>query len=93
MKQRLFAVRDGKVEQFFPPMCFQTPGAAQRWFEDLINNDKTELYKHPGDYVLYSIGEFDTDTGILVPTRVDLVVTGVDVFQAIDIPMRAVSHA
>lgn len=86
MKQGLFAVRDGKVEQFFPPMCFQTPGAAERWFYDIVNNDKTEFFKHPGDYALYKIGEYEPDKGAISPCRVDLIVTGTDVLEVRDIP-------
>lgn len=92
MKVRLFAVRDGKVEQFFPPMAHGTPGAAQRWFTDIVNNDKSELYKHPGDYALYSIGQFETDTGTITPTTVELVCTGMDVFEVVDISTRVSAH-
>lgn len=86
MKYRVFAVRDGKVEQFFPPMCFQTPGEAERWFADVVNDGKSIMWRHPGDYAIYELGGFDTENGALVSSQHNLIATGVDVFAVQDIP-------
>lgn len=93
MIQRLFAVRDGKVEQFFPPMSFRTPGGAQRWFTDIVNNSKSELFKHPGDYALYEVGSFESDNGEVARCVVVLTCTGLDVLDVSDVGVRQVSDA
>jgi len=85
MKLRAFAVRDGKVEQFFPPFFQQTPGQAQRSFTDLINEPKHEFARHPLDYALYEVGTFETDSGELLHGVPRLVVTGGDVIDVTDI--------
>lgn len=85
MKYRIFAVRDGKVQQYFPPMCFQTPGEAERWFADIVNDGKSAIWRHPGDYALYELGGFDSESGSLTSVTPSLICTGTDVFAVQDI--------
>ena len=40
-------------------------GAAIRAFSDAVNDPQTVLSRHPGDYVLYQVGEFNDSDGTL----------------------------
>lgn len=69
-KLLLVAVMDTKVGAFTPPFCCKTRGEAIRSFTDACADDKIPFKAHPGDYVLYMIGEFDDGSG-LVTSAVD----------------------
>lgn len=90
MKYRIFAVRDGKVEQFFPPMCFQNAGEAERWLSDVCNDGKSAIWKHPADYALYELGTYDSENGALASITPVLTCAAIDVFAVQDI--REVKH-
>lgn len=67
-KLRVFAVMDQKAASFVQvPFFCLTRGQAIRGFADACNDPKTELYAHPADYELFELGEFDQETGHLVP--------------------------
>jgi len=38
-------------------------GEALRHFEDEVNNPQSPLYKHPEDYTLFHLGQYDETTG------------------------------
>lgn len=65
MKIHVFAVRDSKLSQFNPPMFFLTHGHAERAFSDMVNDSQAgDLFKHPEDFELYSLGTFDSETAL-----------------------------
>lgn len=63
MIRKLYAVRDVKVETFFPPFVQMNQLEAQRTFLDMCRDERTPISQHPEDYVLYEIGTFDNETG------------------------------
>lgn len=67
MKQNVFAVYDSKAEMFNQPMFFKAVPEALRAFEDECNRPESALAKHPDDYTLFQIGEYDVETGLLTP--------------------------
>jgi hypothetical protein len=67
VKLLVFSVFDSKAEVYGTPVFFPTKGLATRAFDDQVNNPESQISKHPGDYTLFCIGEFDMDTGQLVP--------------------------
>ncbi len=67
MKQLIFAVYDSKSEMFNQPMFLKAKGEAIRAFSDEANRPDSAIYKHPGDYTLFCIGDYNVDTGLLVP--------------------------
>ena len=67
MKHKVFTIYDSKAEHHFPPQFLQAPGQAIRYFEDEANNPESPIGKHPQDYSLFQIGEFDDDLGLLTP--------------------------
>lgn len=63
----MVTVKDVKVEAYFPPFSVRTKGEAIRSFSDEINNNPDSLIgKHPSDYILFVVGEFDEQTGKLI---------------------------
>jgi hypothetical protein len=67
MKQQIYSIHDSKAEAFLPPFFLNNKHLAIRAFTDGINDPNTSLYKHPEDYSLFHLGEFDDDTGSIVP--------------------------
>ncbi len=67
MKQFVFAVYDSKSEMFNQPMFFKAKGEAIRAFQDEANRPESAIFKHPGDYTLFLIGDYNIDTGLLTP--------------------------
>lgn len=65
MKVVVVAVRDQAVDGFSNPWFAQTVPMAIRHFSDAVNNpDQTNQWnKHPEDFCLFKLGEFETSTG------------------------------
>lgn len=62
MKTKVFSIYDSKAQMFNLPFFMVTTPAALRSFSDLVNDPQTMINKHPGDFVLYEIGEYDDST-------------------------------
>lgn len=72
MKTILVAVRDQKSVDFTQPVGMPTRGIALRSWQDQLNDPKNadqEQSKHPEDFSLWYIGEYDTNTGIITPAE------------------------
>lgn len=66
MITKAFSIYDSKAMVFNVPFFQVTTPAAMRSFSDLVNDPKSNVYRHPGDYVLYEIGEFDDEKGAMI---------------------------
>lgn len=62
-----YSVYDRKALQYYPPFFAATDGAASRMFSDLANDGNTNVGRHPSDYVLYRIGQYNDQKGALMP--------------------------
>ena len=69
MKLELYSVFDKAVKAYMTPFFARARGEAIRSFGDAANDEKHQFGKHANDFVLYYIGEFDDQSGIV--TRVD----------------------
>lgn len=63
---KLFSVYDVKAEVYNAPMPFKTNGEALRSFSDMASRSDTMIGRHPGDFKLVVLGEFDDMTGVIV---------------------------
>lgn len=63
MIQKMFSIRDGKAETFYPPFFKPSHGEAERDIRTATNDPKSVLSQYPEDFDLYYLGEFDTNTG------------------------------
>lgn len=65
MVTRAFSILDIKSDTFSPPFFFSTTGQAVRAFKDLANDGSSSVSRHPSDYRLYCVGNFDDSRGLL----------------------------
>lgn len=66
MIQKIFTVYDSKAFAFLPPFYAHEKGVAARQFSECANSDQHQFGKHPGDYTLFCIGEFDDQDGLML---------------------------
>lgn len=67
MMYHAYTVYDRKSLQYNPPFFMVADGAAVRAFQELANDPETSVGRHPGDYVLYRVGDYDDASGQLLP--------------------------
>jgi len=65
MKLQIFALYDKKALGYMSPFFFQHKGQALRALEDITNEKSSPVNKHPEDFDLYTLGEYDDQTGQL----------------------------
>lgn len=65
MKVKIYAVLDTKISAFMQPFFALTNGQAMRMFGDTVEDTNSNFHKHPEDYALYYLGEFDDASGKL----------------------------
>lgn len=63
----MFAVYDSKAKCFYAPFTSQNAATAIRNFSQAVNaqGGDTQIAKHPEDFTLFKIGEFDDELGTL----------------------------
>lgn len=59
---KVFCVYDSKAETYLTPFVMRSRGEAIRGFSDVTNDPNTQFAKHPGDFTLFEIGEWDSDS-------------------------------
>lgn len=62
---KVFTVFDTKAEAYLQPFFMQTRGQAIRAWSDSVNDEQTQFFRHPADFVLYEIGEYDELQGTI----------------------------
>ena len=66
---KAFSIYDSKAESYNNPIFVPAMGQATRMFYDQVNDETSPFNKHPEDYTLFYIGEFDMDKGIFLPNE------------------------
>ena len=66
MKVKVYAVRDLKVGAFMAPFFCVAHGQAVRTFQDTVADPGMVLSKHPEDFDLFYLADFDDNTGLIV---------------------------
>ncbi|WNK12725.1 MAG: nonstructural protein [Microvirus sp.] len=72
MKLKIYSIYDAKVDAYSQPFYSPTNGSALRAFSDHVNEAGSNPNKHPEDYYLYELGEFNDQDGTITgnkPTR------------------------
>lgn len=64
---RCYSIFDRKGLIYHPPFYQATDGMAVRAMTDAANDANSAFNKHPNDYVLYCVGEYDDQKGALIP--------------------------
>lgn len=63
MLHRIFSVFDEKAACFGQAFFAKTVGLAERQFMDAVNDDATEISRHPEDYTLWYLGTYNDEEG------------------------------
>lgn len=63
---RAYSVYDRKSLIYNPPFYAPTDGAAVRIVQDAANDPNSQLGRHPVDYVLFCVGDYDDQKGLLL---------------------------
>lgn len=64
MKKSVYSIRDNKMASFGIPVIIENDAVATRQFGDVIvSGGDNVMCKHPADFTLYNLGEFDSATG------------------------------
>lgn len=84
MKLKAYAIRDVVSDTFHAPFFAPSDGVAKRVVSEILRNPGSELSKYPRDYMVFRVGEYDTETGALAPEVVEMVVT----VEAVRLAMR-----
>lgn len=78
MINKLYSVFDAKAQYFGAPFSDMEDGSAVRNFADAVNdgsNPNNMWHKHPEDFSLFFLGEFDNSSGELIPVTPKSLVT------------------
>lgn len=65
MIHRAYSVKDLKAGAYAPPFFMPRPEVAIRAFGDAVVNTDQLMRRHPDDFVLYCVGEFDDNLGLM----------------------------
>lgn len=65
MNMQIFTVYDSAARRYLEPFCAEAVDVAIRMFRTLVNKDGHQFARYPEDYVLFHIGAFDGETGLL----------------------------
>lgn len=68
MKQVVVSIFDAAAGVYSRPVFVQSRGVAMRSFSDEVNREAAdnEVNKHPGDFSLHMLAEFDDETGCFI---------------------------
>lgn len=80
MRYKVCSIRDRAADVYSQPMFFNSLGSAVRAFGDEVKRpaDNNNLNKHPEDFDLYHLADFDDETGEFEVIRPTMVAVGKD---------------
>ncbi|AXH78181.1 MAG: nonstructural protein [Microviridae sp.] len=80
MRYKVCSIRDRAADVYSQPMFFNSIGGAVRAFGDEVKRvaDNNNLHKHPEDFDLYLVAEFDDESGEFIPQVPKMVAVGKD---------------
>ena len=64
---KLYSVCDTKVGVFDKPFTMRNRNEALRGWMEVVNDKQTQFNKHPEDFCLFELGDYDQDKGIISP--------------------------
>lgn len=64
---QIFSIYDKKAQAYANPFYYHQKGQAIRAFEDAVNDVQSPFFKHPEDFCLFLVGEWDDCTGTIKP--------------------------
>lgn len=68
-KRPVIAVYDKKLGLFDPPFVVRHIGEAVREWDVVTKDEKTKFGKHPSDFELFHIADYDDSLGNFIPVQ------------------------
>ena len=90
MKLQIYSVYDNKAGTWMKPFYAQNNAVAQRTFSDATNDPNSLFNKHPTDFVLFQVGEWDDQKGTLIAAETQENMGMADSYKQPDTDLRAV---
>ena len=59
MKLGVFVIYDSKAMVYARPMYIHNDAMAMRMAHDVRHNEETDIFRHPEDFTLFKLGEYD----------------------------------
>ena len=78
MKLNAYTIYDVASGVYMRPFFSQADGQAIRGFKDIATDADHEVGKHPEDYTLYRIGDFNDTNGLLRGEELEKLMTGLE---------------
>lgn len=72
MKLNVYSIFDSVANAFIPPFFMANDAMAIRACSDALTDSNHQFFKHPTDYTLFRIAEFDDSNGVIVPRETHL---------------------
>lgn len=67
MKHKVFSIFDSKIGSYMPPFCNRSKGEAIRNVMTALQDKKSAIGMYPSDFTLFELGEFDDESGLMIP--------------------------
>jgi hypothetical protein len=82
MKMNVYSIYDTAAAVYLRPFFMQSDGQALRSFSDIANDAEHDIGRHPEDYTLVRIGDFNDQNGQLIPESPESLITGLEAVAA-----------
>lgn len=66
MMLQIYSVRDNAIQAYLPPFYARARGEAIRMVQGIMQDPNTNFNRHPEQFALYLLGEFDDASGNLI---------------------------
>lgn len=87
MNQKIYCIYDGGGQYFMPPFVAQADGQAVRMFIGSLGDS----FPYRSDFILFRIGEFDSQNGVLVADEQFCVLRGNSIDPSLDPRVQVLS--
>lgn len=77
MKLKAFCLRDVKADTYGAPFFVPNVAIAVRLLGEMVQDRRTDVGKYPADFSLYSVGSYETNTGLLEASELEMVCSAV----------------
>ena len=81
MKTKVYSIYDRTAQVFNTPFFQHNDGMAIRAFQDNVNSQDSVINKHPEQFSLHCLGEYDDQTGTITTQEPVLLTSGNELLQ------------
>lgn len=81
MIHKMYSVYDSKGDSYTPPFYDHAEGRALRTFADCCNDPEHQFGKHPEDYTLFDMGQFDDTLGTITQDKIVSIAIGLSLVE------------